>query len=169
MLFSFALAAILLKNRSRKTIALVAISSLLPDVDMLWQHRSEVHAPLILLAFALPLAIQYRAFFKPALLGLWSHSALDIFLFDNSKQTIKNLANQVVANESIAQNIQDSVMRYTSADGIVLLYPFSGEKFSIILGEESYAIIAGFILVMAAFVFLWLHFREPFRGGSNNS
>jgi len=141
-------------------LVLVAIASLLPDVDMLWQHRSEIHSPLVLLAFALVIGFQNRTLFKPVLLGFWSHSALDIILFDNSKHTIKNMANQIVANESMAQNIEDSITRYTSADGIMLFYPLSNEKFSIILVEESYAVIASLIIIIAVLIFLGLRFRE---------
>jgi membrane-bound metal-dependent hydrolase YbcI (DUF457 family) len=122
---------------------------------MLWQHRSELHAPFILLLFAFLIATQNPAYFKPALLGFWSHSLLDIFLFDNSRHTIKNLANQIVANESLAQTVEDNIMQLTSADGIMLFYPFSTEKFSIILSEESYVIIAGFIAAMAALALLF--------------
>ncbi len=160
LLFAIPLGALLLKDRSRKTLAVIAFASLLPDIDMLWQHRSELHAPLVLLAFALPFYVKNRALFSPLLLGFWSHSALDIFLFDNSKQTIKNLANQIVSNESAAQNIQDTVMHFTSADGIMLLFPLSDEKFSILLGEESYAVIAAFIIVAALLIFLWLHYSK---------
>ena len=160
LLFAIALGALLMKDRSRRTLAVIATASLLPDIDMLWQHRSEFHAPFVLLAFALPFYIKNRALFSPILLGFWSHSALDIFLFDNSRQTIKNLANQIISNESVAQNVQDTVMHYTSADGIMLLYPLSDEKFSILLGEESYAVIAGFIIAAALLIFLWLHYSE---------
>ncbi len=155
MLFAITLSFILIPRASRNSLALGLISSLLPDIDMLWEHRSELHAPIILLAFALLIAIQNPAFFKPVLIGFWSHSLLDVFLFDNSRHTIKDLANQIVANESLARNIEDSIMQLTSADGIMLFYPFSQEKFSIILSEESYAIIAAFITVIAVAVFLF--------------
>lgn len=160
LLFSLILGTILLKNRSREKMVLVAIASLMPDLDTLWYHRSALHSPLVLLAFALLPAVQNRALFAPLITGFWSHSALDIFLFDNSQHTIKNLANQVVANDSFAQHIEDNITRYIAADGIMLFYPFSDEKFSITLGEESYAIIAGSIIVIAVLVFLWLHFKE---------
>jgi len=42
----------------------------------------------------------------------------------------------------------------------MLLYPFSDEKFSITLNEKSYAIMAGFIIVMAMLAFLWLYFKK---------
>ena len=160
LLFALALGAILLKDRFREKIIFLAAASLLPDLDILWYHRSPLHSPLILLVFALILAIQNRALFFPLLIGFWSHSALDIFLFDNSNHTIKNLANQVISNESISRNIEENVTRYISADGIMLFYPFSNEKFSITLGEESYAIIAGIILAFAILTFLWLHFKK---------
>ena len=163
LLFSLTLGAIVLKDRSRERMVLVAIAGLFPDLDTLWYHRSQIHSPLVLLAFALVPAIKNRALFAPLLTGFWSHSALDIFLFDNSQHTIKNLANQVVANDSIAQHIEDNVTRYAAADGIMLFYPFSDEKFSITLGEESYAIMAGLILLIAVLTFLWLHFKEPRR------
>ncbi len=166
LLFSLSLGAVLLKDRSREKMVLVATASLLPDLDILWYHRSALHSPLVLLVFALLFSIKKSALFAPLLTGFWSHTVLDIFLFDNSKHTIKNLANQVVANESIAQHIEDNVTRYITADGIMLLYPFSDEKFSITLDEESYAIIAGLIVVIALFAFLWLYFKEHSRNSS---
>ncbi len=160
LLFSFALGAILLKDRSRKKMVLVAAASLLPDVDIFWHHRSWLHSPLVLLVFALLPAIRNRALLTPLLIGFWSHSALDIFLFDNSKHTIMNLTNQVVSNESVAQNIEENVTRYIAADGIMLFYPFSDEKFSIVLNEESYAIMAGLIFGIAVLAFLRLRFKR---------
>lgn len=138
----------------------MAAASLLPDLDILWYHRSELHSLPVLLVFALLPAIQNRTLFLPLLIGFWSHSALDIFLFDNSNHTIKNLANHVIVNESIARSIEDNVTRYIAADGIMLFYPFSNEKFSIILGEENYAIIAAIIIAIAVLTFLWLHFKQ---------
>ncbi|VVB87961.1 LexA-binding, inner membrane-associated putative hydrolase [uncultured archaeon] len=163
LLFSFVLGAILLKEMNRETMAVVAVASLFPDLDILWHHRSGLHSPLILLVLALLLAIRNRALFAPLLIGFWSHSALDIFLFDNSNHTIQTLANQVVANQSVAQYIEDNITRYTAADGIMLFYPFSGEKFSIILDEKSYTIIAGFIILIAVITFLWLYFTVDRR------
>lgn len=163
LLFGLALGAILLKDRFRGKMIFLAVASLLPDLDILWSHRSELHSPLVLLIFALLPAVRNRALFVPLLTGFWSHSALDIFLFDNSNHTIKNLANQVVTNESVAQSIEENVTRYIAADGIMLFYPFSNEKFSIILGEESYAIMAGTIIAIAAFAFLYVHFKQ-YRG-----
>ena len=154
LLFSLALGSFILKDRSRETMALVAAASLLPDLDTLWYPRSGLHSPLVLLALALVPAIKNRALLTPLLVGFWSHSALDIFLFDNSNHTIKNLANQIVSNESVAQNIENGITMYTAADGIMLFYPFSSETFSITLGEESYALIAGFIAAMAVIAFL---------------
>jgi hypothetical protein len=118
-------------------MAVVMAASLFPDLDILWYHRSGLHSPLVLLVLALLLAIRYRVLFAPLLIGFWSHSALDIFLFDNSNHTIQNLANQIVSNESVAQNIEDNIMRYTAANGIMLYYPFSGEQFSITLMEKA--------------------------------
>ncbi len=163
LLFSFAIGAIILEDTTREKMALVAVASLFPDLDILWYHRSGLHSPLVLLILALLLAVQYRALFVPLLIGFWSHSLLDIFLFDNSNHTIQTLANQVVANESVAQHIEDNITRYTAADGIMLFYPFSGEKFSITLDEKSYAIIAGFIIVIAVITFLWLYFKVSRR------
>ena len=160
LLFSLSLGAILLKEMSREKMVLVAMASLLPDLDILWYHRSALHSPLVLLVFAVLLSIKKRTLLAPILTGFWSHTALDIFLFDNAKHTIKDLANQVVGNESIAQNIEDNLTRYIAADGIMLFYPFSDEMFSITLDEESYAIMAGFIIVMAILAFLWLHFKK---------
>ena len=160
VLFSLSLSAILLKEMSREKMVLVAVTSLLPDLDILWYHRSALHSPLVLLVFAVLLSIKKRTLLAPILTGFWSHTALDIFLFDNAKHTIKDLANQVVGNESIAQNIEDNITRYIAADGIMLFYPFSDEMFSITLDEESYAIMAGFIIVMAILAFLWLHFKK---------
>ena len=159
LLFSLTLGAILLKDRSRQKMALVATASLLPDLDILWNHRSGLHSPLVLLTLALLTVIRNRALFAPLLVGFWSHSALDIFLFDNSNHTIKNLANQVVTNDSLAKNIEENITRYTAADGIMLFYPFSSDKFSITLNEESYTIMAGFIAAIAVFV-VWLYFKE---------
>jgi membrane-bound metal-dependent hydrolase YbcI (DUF457 family) len=163
LLFSFALGAILLKDTTREKMALVAVASLFPDVDILWHHRSGLHSPLVLLVLALLLTVRHRALFAPLLIGFWSHSALDIFLFDNSNHTIQTLANQVVANESVAQHIEDNITRYTAADGIMLFYPFSSDKFSITLYEKSYAIIAGLIIVIAVLTFLWLYFKGAAR------
>lgn len=163
LLFGLALGAILLKDRFRGKMIFLAVASLLPDLDILWYHRSELHSPLVLLVIALLPAIRDRAIFVPLLIGFWSHSALDIFLFDNSNHTIKNLANQVVANESVAQSIEENVTSYISADGIMLFYPFSSEKFSITLGEESYAIMAGVIIVIAVLAFLHMYFKQ-YRG-----
>ncbi len=71
-----------------------------------------------------------------------------------------SLTNHVVMNESLSRHIEENVMRYTAADGIMLFYPFSNEKFSITLSGENYAIIAGFIAAVAAFTFLWLYHKE---------
>ena len=163
LLFGLTLGALLLKDRSRQKMALIATASLLPDLDILWYHRGGLHSPLVLLALALLTVIRNRALFAPLLIGFWSHSALDIFLFDNSNHTIKNLANQVVANESLAKNIEENITRYTAADGIMLFYPFSNEKFSITLNEGSYAIMAGFIAAIAIFAVAWLYFKEYSR------
>jgi len=160
LLFGLTLGAILLKDKSREKMALLATASLLPDLDILWHHRSGLHSPLILLGLALLIAVRNRTLFAPLLIGFWSHSALDIFLFDNSNHTIQNLANQMVSNESVAQHIEDNIMRYTAANGIMLFYPFSSEQFSITLDEKSYAIIAGFIVAIAIFVVVWLYFKE---------
>lgn len=163
VLFSMALGAILLKDKTSEKMVLVALASLFPDLDILWYHRSGLHSPFVLLVFALALTIRNRAFFAPLLMGFWSHSALDIFLFDNSNHTIKNLANQVVGNDTIAQHIEDNITRYASSDGIMLFWPFSGEKFSITLEEKSYAIMVGFIIIIAMFSFLWLYMKECHR------
>ena len=160
LLFGLTLGAILLKDRSRQRMALVATASLLPDLDILWYHRSGLHSPLVLLVLALLSVIRNRALFAPLLVGFWSHSALDIFLFDNSNHTIQNLANQIVSNESVAQHIEDNIMRYTAANGIMLFYPFNNEQFSITLDENSYAIVAGFIAAIAVFAVVWLYFKE---------
>jgi membrane-bound metal-dependent hydrolase YbcI (DUF457 family) len=160
LLFSFVLGTILLKDVTRKKMAVVMVASLFPDVDILWHHRSELHSPLVLLVIALLLSIRYRVFFAQLLIGFWSHSILDIFLFDNSNHTIQNLANQIVSNESVAQHIEDNIMRYTAANGIMLFYPFNREEFSITLDEKSYAIVAGFIMVTALLAFVWLNFKR---------
>ena len=147
-------------------MTLVAIASLFPDLDIFWHHRSELHSPIVLLVLALVLAIRYRVFFAQLLLGFWSHSALDIFLFDNSNHTIQNLANQIVSNESVAQHIEDNIMRYTAANGIMLFYPFNREQFSITLDEKSYAIVAGLIILTAMLAFVWLKFKREASGRS---
>ncbi|MCE8428626.1 MAG: metal-dependent hydrolase [Candidatus Methanoperedens sp.] len=164
LLFSFVLGTILLKDVTGKKMAVVMVASLFPDLDIFWHHRSELHSPLVLLVLALLLAIRYRVFFAQLLIGFWSHSALDIFLFDNSNHTIQNLANQIVSNESVAQHIEDNIMRYTAADGIMLFYPFNSEQFSITLDEKSYAIVAGFIIVTAVLAFVWLYFKRESSG-----
>lgn len=163
MLFSFVLGAILLEDTTREKMAFVAVASLFPDLDVLWYHRSGLHSPLVLLVLALLFAVRHRALFAPLLIGFWSHSLLDIFLFDNSNHTIQTLANQVVANESVAQQIENNITRYTAADGIMLFYPFSSDKFSITLDEKSYAIIAGLIIVIAVLTFLLLYFKRGRR------
>ncbi len=168
LLFSFVLGAILLKNVTNEKMALVAIASLFPDLDILWHHRSGLHSPLVLLVLALLLVIRNRAFFAPLLIGFWSHSALDIFLFDNSSHTIQTLTSQVVSNDSMAQHIENSIMRYTAADGIMLFYPLNSEKFSITLDEKSYAIVAGFIIVMAVFTFVCFYFKKKSYGHYTN-
>ncbi len=164
LLFSFVLGAILLKDATRKKMALVAIASLFPDLDVLWYHRSGLHSPLVLLVLAILLVIRNRAFFAPLLIGFWSHSALDIFLFDNSHHTIQILTNNIVSNESVAQHIEDNITRYTAADGLMLFYPFNSEKFSIILDEKSYVVVAGFIILMAVFTFVWFYFKRKSCG-----
>ncbi len=163
LLFSFVLGAILLEDTTREKMAFVAVASLFPDLDVLWYHRSGLHSPFVLLVLALLLAVRHRALFAPLLIGFWSHSLLDIFLFDNSNHTIQTLANQVVANESVAQQIENNITRYTAADGIMLFYPFSSDKFSITLDEKSYAIIAGLITVIAVLTFLLLYFKRGRR------
>ena len=145
-------------------MSIVVVASLFPDLDILWLHRSGLHSPLVLLVLALLVAIRYRAFFIPLLIGFWSHSALDIFLFDNSNHLIQNLANQIVSNESMAQHIEDNIMRYTAADGIMLFYPFNSEKFSITLDENGYSIVAGFIIVISVLAFVWFYFKGKFSG-----
>ncbi len=164
LLFSFVLGTILLKDVTREKMAVVMVASLFPDLDIFWHHRSELHSPIVLLGLALLLAIRYRVFFAPLLLGFWSHSALDIFLFDNSNHTIQNLANQIVSNESVAQHIEDNIMRYTAANGIMLFYPFNRELFSITLDEKSYAIVAGSIIVTAMLAFVWLNLKREYSG-----
>jgi membrane-bound metal-dependent hydrolase YbcI (DUF457 family) len=159
LLFGFILGTILLKGATRKKMTVVVAASLFPDLDILWYHRSGLHSPLVLFVLALLPAIQYRTYFAPLLIGFWSHSALDIFVFDNSNHTIQNMANQIVSNESIAQHIESNIMKYTSADGIMLFYPFNSEMFSITLNEKSYAIVAGFIIITAVLAFVWSYFK----------
>ncbi len=166
LLFSFVLGTILLKDVTREKMAVVMVASLFPDLDIFWHHRSELHSPLVLLVLALLLAIRYRVLFAPLLIGFWSHSALDIFLFDNSNHTIQNLANQIVSNESVAQHIEDNIMRYTAANGIMLFYPFNREQFSITLEEKSYAIVASLIIVTTMLAFVWLKFKREASGRS---
>ncbi len=168
LLFAIALGVILLKDVTREKTALVAIASSFPDLDILWYHRSGLHSPLVLLVLALLLVIRNRAFFAPLFIGFWSHSALDIFLFDNSNHTIQILTNQIVLNDSMAQHIENNIMRYTAADGIMLFYPLNSEKFSITLDEKSYAIVAGFIMVMAIFTFVCFYFKKKSYGHYTN-
>jgi membrane-bound metal-dependent hydrolase YbcI (DUF457 family) len=159
LLFGFTLGTVLLKGATREKMAVLFVACLFPDLDILWHHRSGLHSPLILLALALLLAIHYRSYFAPLLIGFWSHSALDIFLFDDSNHTIQNLANHVVSNATMAQHIENNVMHYTAADGIMLLYPVSSKIFSITLNEKSYAIVAGFIIIIAVLASVWLYFK----------
>ncbi len=51
-------------------------------------------------------------------------------------------------------------MLYTAADGLMVFYPLNNEKFSIILDEKTYVIVAGFIIIMAVFTFVWFYFRR---------
>jgi hypothetical protein len=58
------------------------------------------------------------------------------------------------------------MMKYTAADGIMLFYPFNSEKFSITLDEKSYAIVAGFIIVISILAFVWFYFKRKSSGYS---
>lgn len=160
LLFSFSLSTILLKDITRKKMSILVVATLFPDLDTLWHHRSGLHSPLILLMLALVFAIQYRTYLTTLLIGFWSHSALDIFLFNNSNHTFQKLASNVVSNQTTALNIETNVMRYTAADGIMLFYPFNNESFSITLDEKSYPIVAGFIVVISILAFIWFYFKR---------
>lgn len=141
-------------EKFRNIIILIALpASLFPDIDIFSSHRSEIHAPLVLLALAGVIAIVYPVTFRPLLAGFWSHSLLDIFLFDNSRGTIRNVIDVIVTNDTAAGNINDVVVTRFAAEGIMLLYPISRNMYYILLTEHTYPAAAVLVILTAIVTF----------------
>lgn len=137
-------------ERYRSTIILIgAAASLFPDIDILTTHRSEMHAPMVLLLFAITIGFIFPLSFRPLLCGLLSHSLLDIFLFDNSQGTIRNIIDMVVTNDTAAGNVNEVVVSKIEAEGIMLLYPLSKKMYYILLTESTYPIMAAVVVCTA--------------------
>lgn len=130
-------------------IRVVMIACLFPDIDLLWHHRSFLHAPLILLIIAIAISIYRSHLFKPLLCGFWSHSALDIFLFDNTKETIKHSLERVISDETVVEHTNTMIVEHTGADGIMMLYPLSTRCYHILLDEKAYLLVALAIVTLA--------------------
>lgn len=156
------------KNRLA-IILIAAAASLLPDIDILTVHRSELHAPLVLLALAGIVGAIYPIAFRPLCIGLLSHSLLDIFLFDNSRGTIRNVIDLVVTNDTAAGRINDVVISKTAAEGIMLLYPLSRKMYYILLTEQTYPAAAAAVLCIAAAVVYLAVFRPQSVNGTSIS
>ncbi|HUV83069.1 MAG TPA: metal-dependent hydrolase [archaeon] len=134
-------------HKYRSLIVLIAVAaSLFPDLDILTTHRSELHAPIVLLAIAIIIGLAYPLSFKPLLSGLLSHTLLDIFLFDNSQGTIRNIIDLVVTNDTAAAEINNTVTTKVAAEGIMLLYPFSQKMYYLLLTEQTYPMIMAAVL-----------------------
>ncbi|MDF1557336.1 MAG: metal-dependent hydrolase [ANME-2 cluster archaeon] len=141
-------------EKYRTVIILIAITaSLFPDLDILGTHRSELHAPLVLTILAGVICLAYPLSFRPMLAGFWSHSLLDIFLFDNSKDTIRQIIDIAITNDTAASEVNEVVVTGVAANGIMLLYPISRKMYSIVLTETTYAIVA--MLVLCTAVITW--------------
>lgn len=137
-------------EKYRTMIVLAAIvASLFPDLDILTTHRSELHAPLVLAALAGVIGLAFPRYFRPLLTGFLSHSLLDMFLFDNSKGTIRQIIDIAITNESTASEVNEAVVAGVAADGIMLLYPLSRQTYSILLTETTYAFVAILVLGFA--------------------
>jgi hypothetical protein len=130
-------------------VVLAVVASLFPDLDILTTHRSELHAPLVLLGLAILIGLAYPISFRPMLAGFWSHSILDIFLFDNSQGTIRNIIDVVVTNDTAAAEINNTVTTKVAAEGIMLLYPLSQKMYYILLTEQTYSIMVVVVLSTA--------------------
>jgi hypothetical protein len=125
-------------------------ASLFPDIDILTTHRSEIHSPLVLAALAGVIGLVYPLSFRPLLAGFLSHSMLDIFLFDNSRGTIRQIIDIAITNDTAASEVNETVVTGVAANGIMLLYPLSREMYYILLTETTYAIVAMLVLCIAA-------------------
>ncbi|MCK4929332.1 MAG: metal-dependent hydrolase [Methanosarcinales archaeon] len=138
-------------EKYRNIIILIAIAaSLFPDIDILTTHRSEIHAPLVLAVLAGVIGLAYPLSFKPLLVGFLSHSLLDVFLFDNSNDTIRQIIDIAITNDTAASEVNEVVVTGIAANGIMLLYPISRKMYSIMLTETTYAMVAGLVLSTAA-------------------
>jgi membrane-bound metal-dependent hydrolase YbcI (DUF457 family) len=138
-------------EKHRNIIMTIAIAaSLFPDLDILTTHRSEIHAPLVLTALAGVTGLVYPTSFRPLLAGFLSHSLLDIFLFDNSKGTIRQIIDIAITNDTAASQINETVVTGVAAEGIMLLYPISRKMYYILLSEQTYAIVVVLVLCTAA-------------------
>jgi hypothetical protein len=138
-------------EKYRIIIVLIAVvASLFPDLDILTTHRSEIHAPLVLAVLAGVIGLAYPLYFRPLLTGFLSHSLLDIFLFDNSKGTIRQIIDIAITNDTAASEVNEAVVTGVAANGIMLLYPLSREMYSILLTETTYAFVAMLVLCSAA-------------------
>ena len=138
-------------EKYRNIIILIAIAaSLFPDIDILTTHRSEIHAPLVLAVLASVIGLVYPLSFRPLLAGFLSHSLLDIFLFDNSKGTIRQIIDIAITNDTAASEINEAVVTGVAANGIMLLYPISNKLYYILLTETTYAMVVMLVLCIAA-------------------
>lgn len=138
-------------EKHRNIIITIAIAaSLFPDLDILTTHRSEIHAPLVLTVLAGVAGLVYPLIFRPLLAGFLSHSLLDIFLFDNSKGTIRQIIDIAITNDTAASEVNEAVVTGVAADGIMLLYPLSCKMYYILLTEQTYAVIVMLVLCTAA-------------------
>jgi len=61
---------------------------------------------------------------------------MDIFLFDNSKGTIRQIIDIAITNDTAASQINEAVVTGVAADGIMLLYPISRKMYYILLTEK---------------------------------
>lgn len=138
-------------EKHRNIIITIAIAaSMFPDLDLLATHRGELHAPLVLAALAGIIGLAYPLIFRPLLAGFLSHSLLDIFLFDNSKGTIRRVIDIVITNDTAASEINEAVVAGVAAEGIMLLYPITRKMYYILLTEQTYAIMVVLVLCTAA-------------------
>jgi len=75
---------------------------------------------------------------------------LDIFLFDNSKGTIRQIIDIAITNDTAASEVNEAVVSGVAAEGIMLLYPISRKMYYILLTEHTYAIVVVLVLCSAA-------------------
>ena len=138
-------------EKHRNIIIPIAIAaSMFPDLDLLTTHRSVIHTPLVLTALAGIIGLAYPLIFRPLLAGFLSHSLLDIFLFDNSKGTIRRVIDIAITNDTAASEVNEAVVTGLAAEGIMLLYPISRKMYYILLTEQTYAIMVVLVLCTAA-------------------